>query len=122
MRRVAIVVAILVAAQFAFHELLYRNSTRNVLIDTYRAPAIQSCARDARKQRLAVAAEAWQKPSSIKLVIGKDDLDVYFWQVDNPMWKARYTNPYLFIVAEKPSGYVLCEYDIIHRTASVQRM
>jgi len=122
MRILAIVIAIAVGVQLGYHELLYRSATREVIVATFRGPAIKSCARDARNQRITTSKKAWRNPSTMKLVIGKDDIDVYFWQVSNSMWRARYKNPYLFIVAEKSSGHVLCEYDIVHRSASVQRM
>ena len=60
--------------------------------------------------------------TTIKVVIGRNALDVYPWQVDHAMWNARYRNPYLFLTAGPSTGKVFCEYDIVNAAASVPRM
>ena len=120
LRKLVIFVAVLGALKLAHHEFLYRSSTSNVIIEAYRATALTACAKDARDQQLRASQEIWSRPASMKLVIGKDNLDVYMWQVNHAMWQARYKNPYLFIVARKSPNYILCEYDIVHNSASVQ--
>ncbi len=120
LRKLAIFIAVLAAMKLAHQEFLYRNATSDVIIEAYRATALTACSKDARDQRLTAPREIWRAPASIKLVIGKGNLDVYMWQVNNAMWQARYKNPYLFIVARKSPTYILCEYDIVHNSASVQ--
>ena len=58
----------------------------------------------------------------LNLVIGKSNLDVRFWQINHKMWNARFRNPYLFLVANRDSRNIFCEYDIVHGVASVYRM
>ena len=69
-----------------------------------------------------MAPAAWAKPQSVKLIIGKQNLDVYVWQVDHTMWSARFRNPYLFLATGDKPAKVYCEFDIVHGAASVFRM
>ena len=57
----------------------------------------------------------------MRVVIGKSDLDVWFWQVDDLMWSARYRNPYLYLNTADRLSSVQCEYDIVHGIATVFR-
>ena len=61
-------------------------------------------------------------PPSVQLVIGKSELDVQFWQVDNKLWNARYRNPLLVLETGTRGGEVYCEYDIVNAAATVVRM
>jgi hypothetical protein len=83
---------------------------------------VQACQRDARTQTLGLGVQAWANPKSIRLLIGKSSIDVYPWQVDDPMWNARYRNPYLLLTAIQKAATVACEYDIVNAAASVSRM
>ena len=118
MKQLVVFLTVLAAAKFGYQEYLFRSATNELIISTYRDSAIDACRRDSKPQN----ANAWSSPASMKLVIGKPNLDVYFWQIDHSMWKARYTNPYLIIVAREAPSFVLCEYDIMHGAASLYRM
>ncbi len=120
MRKVAFIIAILFVARIGYEQLIYRSATYDVIVGTYAKSAIKACAKDAANRKAAEA--LWSQPSSVKLVIGKSDLDVYFWQVNHLMWRARYKNPYLFITTRNEPSYLLCEYDIMRQSAFVQRM
>jgi hypothetical protein len=122
MRNLVILVALLAAAKIGYQEYLFRVSAREVIVATYQERALQTCQKQAKGGNAAPHTTAWNKPSSVSLVIGKSNLDVYFWQINNSMWNARYRNPYLFIVAEEKPAYVFCEYDILNGAASVYRM
>ena len=50
-------------------------------------------------------------------MIGKSSIDVYPWQVDDPLWNARYRNPYLVLTASQRIATVSCEYDIANAAA-----
>ena len=100
--------------------MIYRSATYDVIVGTYAQSAVKACASRSADPRSAAA--LWSKPSSVKLVIGKSDLDVYFWQVNHLMWRARYKNPYLFITTRSEPNYLICEYDIMRQTAFVQQM
>ena len=122
MKQLVVFLTILAAAKFGYQEYLFRSATNELIISTYRDSAIDACRRDSKSQIGTASANAWSTPASMKLVIGKPNLDVYFWQIDHSMWKARYTNPYLIIVAREAPSFVLCEYDIMHGAASLYRM
>jgi hypothetical protein len=64
----------------------------------------------------------WASAQSVQLAIGKSGLDVHVWQVDNPLWAARYRNPFLILTSRARAGQVYCEYDIVNASASVHRM
>lgn len=121
MRAFVLLLMLLAAVKIGSSEYHYRSATNDVIITAYRERAIAACQRDAKGQA-AHAAQAWAKPHSIKLVIGKSNLDVYFWQVDHALWNARFKNPYLFVTASDQPNRVYCEFDIVHGAASVFRM
>lgn len=122
MRNLVILAALLAIVKVGYQEYLFRASTREVIVGTFQERALQTCQRQARSQNLTGNINAWNRPSSVSLVIGKSNLDVYFWQVNNTMWNARFRNPYLFIVAEEKPAYVFCEYDILHGGATAHKM
>jgi hypothetical protein len=122
MRNLIIVVALLAAAKVAYQEYLFRVATREVIVATYQERAAQSCQRNAKSQNLKGDLTVWVKPTSVSLVIGKSNLDVYFWQVSSSLWNARFRNPYLYLVAEEKPALVYCEYDILNNSATVHRL
>ena len=122
MRAVVILLALLAAAKLGYQEYLFRGAARDALIGAYKEHAVQACQRDARTQTLGLGVQAWASPKTIRLVIGRSSIDVYPWQVDDPMWNARYRNPYLLLTAIQKTATVACEYDIVNAAASVSRM
>jgi len=120
--RVAVMVlGLLAMGKVVTQDYLYRSGTRDVLISTYRERAITACQKDPRNLGLVGNASVWSKPGDIKVVIGKNDLEVWFWQIDNALWNARYRNPYLHLASGDRTSGVSCEYDIVHGIASVNR-
>lgn len=113
--------ALLAAGKIVTQDYLYRTGTREVLISTYRDRAISACQKDPRNQGLVANVGIWSRPGDIKVVIGKGDLDVWFWQVDNSLWNARYRNPYLHLASGDRMSNASCEYDIVHGIATVTR-
>lgn len=120
MKALVMVLVLLAAAKVGYHEYMFRAATNEVIVAAYRDRAVAACQRDAKGQSLAAAA-AWAQPQSIKVLIGKGNLDVYLWQVDHTLWNARFRNPYLFLAAGDASR-TYCEYDIVHGAAAVFRM
>lgn len=116
-----IVLSLLATAKVATQEYLFRGGTREALIQGYRERAIAACQKDPRNQGLLASAAAWARPGEVKIVIGKSDIDVWFWQVDHSLWNARYRNPYLLLTSGDRFANVQCEYDIVHGVASVTR-
>jgi hypothetical protein len=83
---------------------------------------VQACLTDGRNASLGLAPQAWIRPASVRLVIGKSSVDVQFWQVDSDLWNARYRNPLLVLTADDRKGQVSCEYDLVNAAASVHRL
>jgi hypothetical protein len=122
MKAVVIFLALLAAAKLGYQEYLFRSATRDALIGAYREQAVQACQKDARNQTLGLDRQGWANPKAIRVVIGKSSVDIYPWQVDDPMWNVRYRNPYLVLTASQRAATVSCEYDIVNASASVSRM
>jgi hypothetical protein len=122
MRLFVLFLALLAAAKLGYQEYLFRTSARDAIIGAYREHAVIACQRDAKSHSLGVSQQAWANPLSIRLMIGKSTVDAYLWQLDNPMWNARYRNPYLFLSVGPASARLYCEYDIVNAAASVYRM
>jgi hypothetical protein len=120
MRAVIFLLMLLAALKVGANEYFYRTATTDVIVNAYRERAILACQSDPKAQILVSSPLAWTNPIAVKVVIGKSNLDVHFWQVGNEMWNARYRSAYLYlVVGERPSVY--CEYDIANGTASVFR-
>ncbi len=122
MKAIVFFLALLAVAKIGYQEYLYRTATNDVIINAYRNRAVNACRKDAAAQRLATSIATWSRPTSMKLVIGKANLDVYFWQINSKLWNARYRNPYLFLSIDQNPASVFCEFDIVHGSASVYRM
>jgi hypothetical protein len=122
MRLFVVFLALLAGAKLGYQEYLFRTSARDAIIGAYRERAVLACQRDAKSQSLGIAPQAWAHPLTIRLMVGKRTADAYLWQFDNPMWNARYRNPYLVLSSGPRSAAVYCEYDIVNAAASIYRM
>jgi hypothetical protein len=122
MKPIVILLALLAAVKLGHQEYLFRSGTREAIVGAYMEQAAQACQKNARAANLAMSAHAWANPASVRLVIGKGNLDVSLWQVDHALWNARYRNPYLLLTAGESAGGALCEYDIVNAAAAVHRM
>lgn len=121
MRALVFFLALLSIAKVGYHEYMYRLATSEVIVAAYRERAVTACQRDTRGQSIANGA-VWSKLDSVKLVIGKGNLDVRVWQVDHALWNARFRNPYLFLSGQENGQRFYCEFDVVHGAASVFRM
>ena len=121
MKAVVLLLAFLAAVKVGYQEWMLRTAAHEIIVAAYRERAVTACQKDARGQQMPQGV-AWARPSDIRLVIGKSNLDVYFWQVDHALWNARFRNPYLFLASGDRPNRVFCEYDIVHGAASVFRM
>lgn len=120
MRGLVYILALLAALKVGFQEYHYRNAAQDAVVAAYRAVAVKACQDHARVQTPG-SATLWDHDAQVKLLIGKNNLDVYLWQVDNALWNARYKNPYLLISAANHPR-LFCEYDIVHGAASLYRL
>ena len=122
MKAVVFILVLLAALKVGHQEYLYRAATRDVIVATYKDRAVLACQSDGRSAALGAASQAWASARSVQLAIGKSGLDVHVWQVDNPLWAARYRNPFLILTPGSGASQVYCEYDIVNAAASVHRM
>lgn len=121
MKILVVILAFLAAAKVGYQEYLVRSATHEVIVLAYRDRAISACQRDAVGLSL-VSAGVWSQPQRIRLVIGKSNMDVFFWQTDHVLWNARYRNPYLVLSAVDKPGNFSCEYDVVHGATSVVKL
>ena len=121
LKATVIVLGLLAFGKVGTQDYLYRSSTRDLLVGAFRERAILACQKDSRNMGLVANPGSWARPAEIRVVIGRSDLDVWFWQIDHELWSARFRNPYLQLAgADRQSG-VQCDYDIVHGIASVSR-
>ena len=126
MRKLVILVLALIAAKLGYQDYLFRASTREVIVNTFQERALQQCQRHAKASVVTpngvAPANAWTRPASVSLMIGKAGVDVHPWQINSTQWNARYRNPYLLIIAERSAASLACEYDILNGSAQVYRL
>lgn len=126
MKAIALLLALLAAAKLGYHEYLFRTGTRDAIVAAYREHAVQACQHDAKSLNVALAPQAWANPDRMRVMIGKSTLEVHVWQIQHPMWNARYRNPYLSLTVGahtgSGAGAIACEYDIVNASASVSRL
>ncbi len=124
MKTVVFILVLLAGFKLGQQEYLYRTATRDVIVAAYKDRAAQACGKDSRNAGLGVAPQSWASAASIQLVIGKSNLDVQLWQVDNHLWNARYRNPLIILSTDTRTGagQAYCEYDIVNAAASVYRL
>ena len=121
MRVLVIVLVLLAAAKVGTQEYLIASAKSEIIIAAYRDRAVDACRDAARIKRLDLSATAIAA-RDIRLIIGKESLDVALWQVDHAMWQTRYKSPYLlFALTEKPRR-LFCEFDIARGSAAVVHM
>lgn len=127
MRVLVIILALLAGLKIWGQEHLRWQATEEALIDAHRDRAIAACTiAEATKplDRLAGVGPPpdWSKPQSVELVIGNKDVGVSIWDVDNPLWNARYKHAFLVLSARSAAGRAgTCTYDVTRGAASVSR-
>jgi hypothetical protein len=118
--------ALLAGAKVWTQDTLFRAGAEEALVAAYRERAIAACQKLPAKRMDAMTAAVppafWAKPHSVRMKTGTRSVDVYFWQVDSPLWNARYRNPYLVLRSEEDALPVACEFDILFGTAALVRI
>ena len=130
MRAVVLVLVGLAGLKIWTHEQIFRSAAENALIGAYRDRAIEACHKDTAKDRrkdnrggasAALVANPWANPAAVHLVIGRSDVDVAIWDVDNALWAVRYRYPQIVLDGNAQSGELTCRYDVTLGTATVKR-
>ncbi|MBA4171383.1 MAG: hypothetical protein C0511_01685 [Hyphomicrobium sp.] len=134
MRALVLLLAGLAGLKIWAQDHIYRSAAEDALVHAYRQRAIDACQVDKpstterRKdaKSLQVITSPFADPASIQLVVGKRDVDVAIWDVDNARWAVRYKYPLLVLhpsaasSAQNGAGLV-CEFDITLGTATISK-
>jgi hypothetical protein len=121
MKALVAVLGVLALTKLGTQEYLFRSGTKDVLINAYRDRAAAACQKDQGNQIVGSAPTVWARSTDVRVAIGKSDLDVWFWQVDDQLWNARYRNPYLYLTNGDRGSAISCEYDIVRGAAMIVR-
>lgn len=113
---------VVLIAKFAFEGYLYKRATERVLLATFRNQAIESCAHTGATGPMELPYEVWNHVSYVVVQIGKQEVDVRFWDVRNRLWEARYQKAYLRVTVQKWRRHIFCIYDIERGVASVHEL
>lgn len=134
MRALVLLLAGMAGLKVWAQDHIYRSAAEDALVHAYRERAIDACQKDRppsadrRKDGKSThpATNVFANPASVRVVIGKRDVDVAIWDVDNPLWGVRYKYP-LLVLHPAASGIgsastgLICEFDVTLGTASVQK-
>ena len=118
MRFIAVVLILLAGAKVGYQEYLYRTSTAEVLVSTFKEQAVAACQRDATAAGLADRA-AWANPAQVCFGVGNPSADVSVWQIDHARWGERYRTPFLFVTPGNARTTAVCAYDLDARRTMV---
>ena len=129
-RSVVVALALLAGAKVYTQDQISRSATEDALIHAYRAKAVDMCQRASTAEIAATPTEAarrtlnqaWVKPTSLRLVIGNNDVDVRIWEIDHAAWAMRFKFPYLVMEAGEPTPFARCRYDVMLDRASINAL
>jgi hypothetical protein len=126
MRALVMLLCLLAGLKIWTQDHLYRTATADALIKAYRARAIDACEKGGAATATTVlpssplTAGTWTEPAAVKLVIGRPDVDVHIWDIDNPLWETRFKHPHL--VLSGGGSDLVCAYDVVAGLATVSRL
>lgn len=118
MRLIAVILILLAGGKLGYQEYLYRETTAEVMVATFKDHAVAACQRDATAAGLADRA-SWATPAQVWFGVGNPRADVSVWQVDHARWGERFRTPFLFVTPANAGGTPVCAYDIDARRAMV---
>ena len=125
MRFMVILLALLAAAKIGTQEWIARSALEEATIAAYRDRAADACqkasSKDPRAAPSAGPQPGWASPAETRLVIGRRDVDVRVWEIDNALWPKRFKHPFLVLVPPEGPGGLVCEYDVTLGQAALTR-
>jgi hypothetical protein len=122
MRGLVLVLVGLALLKIWTNDQIYRSATEDALINAYRSRAVDACQKERRKDvRNPTPAISWANASTFHIIMGKRDVDVAIWDVDNPLWAVRYKYPLLVLKSGPQQDDLSCEYDITLERAVVMK-
>jgi hypothetical protein len=120
---VVIVLALLVAAKVWAQDRMYREAAGEALLAAYKLHAEAACAgrpqTDARGMPVAVGSVNWKVAETAEILLGNPRLSVPIWQVDHPLWNARYKNPIVRLTVGDRYSRLACDYDVLAGSAEL---
>jgi hypothetical protein len=123
MRAVVIVLAMLVCVKVWAQDRLYREAANDALLAAYKLHAEAACVArpqtDARGMPVAVGSVNWKQPEKAEVMLGNPRLSVPVWQLEHPMWDARYKNPIVRLTVGDRYSRLACDYDVMSGKAEL---
>lgn len=123
MRLVVIILALLVAAKIWAQDRMYREAAGEALLAAYKLHAEAACVgrpqTDARGMPVAVGSVNWKAAETAEILLGNPRLSVPIWQVDHPLWNARYKNPIVRLTVGDRFSRLACDYDVLAGSAEL---
>jgi hypothetical protein len=120
---VVIILALLVAAKVWAQDRMYREAAGEALLAAYKLHAEAACVgrpqTDARGMPVAVGSVNWKAAETAEILLGNPRLSVPIWQVDHPLWNARYKNPIVRLTVGDRYSRLACDYDVLAGSAEL---
>jgi hypothetical protein len=117
MRAVLILLAVLVAAKVWAQDKLHRDAANEALLAAYKLHAQSACVSrpqtDARGMPVAVGSVNWKQPETAEVLLGNPRLSVPIWQLEHPLWNARFKNPVVRLTVGDRFSRIACDYDVM---------
>lgn len=117
MRVIVLCFAVVAGLKVWTQDRFYRAAMSDVLVQTYRERAQQSCQKELAKPAKSPVA-TWTPDQHAEIVIGNPHAVVALWDFDNPLWEVRFRHPQLILTSGSPKK-VNCAYDLVAGLASV---
>lgn len=123
MRVLVVLLALLAAGKVWTQDHMYRSAAGEALLAAYRAHAEAACrARpqtDARGLPLSARTVDWSKAETADVLLGNPRLSVPLWQVDHPLWDARYKHPIVRLTVGDRLSRLACDYNVLAGSAEL---
>lgn len=123
MRAVVIILAVLVGAKIWAQDKLYREAAGEALLSAYKLHAEAACVArpqtDARGMPVAVGSVNWKQSDTAHVMLGNPRLSVPVWQLEHPLWNARYKNPIVRLTVGDRYSRLACDYDVMSGKAEL---
>lgn len=124
MRLLVLALALLAGSKVWFQESVFRAGAEEAIVAAYRDRAADACRKSppitTRGTTRAGQTIDWTRPQSITLSAGNRTVAVGLWQVDHPLWNARFRNPYLVLTPADPNAGLVCKFDVLSGEAGLE--
>jgi len=122
MRKLLWLFVMMAAAKYGYQDYIYRVSVGGYLVAIEKNRAVSACAREAGAEKEVASYITFDQATNVSVSIGNPSLDVPMWDINNPNWSARYQRPHIVIVARTEPFEISCAYDLVDRTASIDKI